>query len=145
MVGRHHLFSQESLAFPFLCGYTRLEWTHWLQTFSSLCTRPSPQSNVHENLYFLQWLWRIYSRVIWAFSVISLRFLPVTACDLQCLRHCSKWRAKLLWGQDELMLGTCFPPASCLAYPSTLKMEATCYPETLVDLLACCVALYHRR
>jgi hypothetical protein len=30
-------------------------------------------------------------------------------------------------------VASCFLPVSCMAYFSTLKMEATCYPETLVD------------
>jgi hypothetical protein len=34
---------------------------------------------------------------------------------------------------SQALLTTCFMLVSCLAYSSTLKIEATCSPETLVD------------
>jgi hypothetical protein len=33
----------------------------------------------------------------------------------------------------QALLATCFTLVSCLAYSSTLMMEATCFPETSTD------------
>jgi hypothetical protein len=40
---------------------------------------------------------------------------------------CNSWD---YWVIGQVPLATCFTLVSCSAYPSTLKMEATCSPKT---------------
>jgi hypothetical protein len=46
---------------------------------------------------------------------------------------------------QQALLATCFMVVSRLAYSSTLKIEATCYSETLVYFQRIYTALYTRR
>jgi hypothetical protein len=51
-----------------------------------------------------------------------------------CRFHLQRRRISQEWNQHEIsLLVTCFILVSCLDYSSTLKMEATCSPETSVN------------
>jgi hypothetical protein len=56
-----------------------------------------------------------------------------------------KCRLHLQQVASRTLLATCFTLVSCLAYSSTLKMEAICSSETPVDFQRTYTALYPRR